>query len=183
MGGHAWGSFIGRSILIPVVINETTPFPFRNLILFITFIVILVTLVFQGLTLPWLIRKVRPEEASPATKSAAETELIIQERLADAGLAFLKGRQTPEMGVNPHYQNLLERVSLDHVFASGKMKGVVDEDNLHAFRQIYLDLLQRQRAILQELNREDGFDEAQIRKYTALVDIEEWKLRERLPEG
>src|SRR5687767_15495446 len=53
---------LAAALSIPLVINEGQPFPYRNLILFITFTVILVTLVFQGLTLPWVIRMVKPED-------------------------------------------------------------------------------------------------------------------------
>lgn len=48
---------LAAALSIPIFISADQPFPYRNLILFITFIVILVTLVFQGLTLPgWLER-------------------------------------------------------------------------------------------------------------------------------
>ena len=53
---------LAAALSIPLFITEGHPFPYRNLILFITFIVILVTLVFQGLTLPWVIRRVKPED-------------------------------------------------------------------------------------------------------------------------
>ena len=54
---------LAAALSIPLLISKDQPFPYRNLILFITFIVILVTLVFQGLTLPWLIRKVKLEDS------------------------------------------------------------------------------------------------------------------------
>jgi hypothetical protein len=38
------------------LVDGVTPFPFRDLILFLTFAVILMTLVGQGLMLPWVIR-------------------------------------------------------------------------------------------------------------------------------
>ena len=43
-------------VIMPVSTDAGDPFPGRDLILWITFCVILATLVFQGLTLPWLIR-------------------------------------------------------------------------------------------------------------------------------
>lgn len=39
---------LAAALSIPLLIGEGQPFPYRNLILFITFIVILVTLVIQG---------------------------------------------------------------------------------------------------------------------------------------
>jgi CPA1 family monovalent cation:H+ antiporter len=41
---------------LPLTLNDGSPFPQRSLIIFLTFAVILVTLVLQGLSLPWLVR-------------------------------------------------------------------------------------------------------------------------------
>jgi CPA1 family monovalent cation:H+ antiporter len=76
-----WGGMRGvvslaMALLIPLFINEQA-FPYRYLILFITFIVILVTLVFQGLTLPWVVRKLKLEDKyNPIPEQ--EQELIIR---------------------------------------------------------------------------------------------------------
>jgi CPA1 family monovalent cation:H+ antiporter len=47
---------LAAALSIPVVMENGQPFPHRDLILFITFIVILATLIIQGLTLPALIK-------------------------------------------------------------------------------------------------------------------------------
>ena len=47
---------LAAALALPLVTNNGTPFPQRDLILFLTFCVILVTLVLQGLTLPPLTR-------------------------------------------------------------------------------------------------------------------------------
>jgi Na+/H+ antiporter len=51
---------------IPLLLPNGHPFPNRPLFLFITFVVIIVTLVGQGLTLSWVIRRVKPKELSDA---------------------------------------------------------------------------------------------------------------------
>jgi CPA1 family monovalent cation:H+ antiporter len=45
---------------------------------------------------------------------------------------------------------------------------------------VYLELLDHQRKLLNKMNHHKEFDEELIRKYLALVDIEEFKLREKL---
>ena len=55
--------------------------PQRNMILFITFTVILVTFVFQGLTLPKLIKWVKAPEARDML-TEEEQESLIREKLA-----------------------------------------------------------------------------------------------------
>jgi monovalent cation/hydrogen antiporter len=47
---------LAAALAIPLTINTGLPFPHRDLVLFLTFSVILVTLVGQGLLLPWVIR-------------------------------------------------------------------------------------------------------------------------------
>ncbi len=42
---------------LPFTLNDGSPFPQRSFIIFLTFSLILVTLVLQGLSLPWLVRK------------------------------------------------------------------------------------------------------------------------------
>ena len=53
--GMRGGVSLAAALAIPF---ETVagPFPFRDLLIFLTFVVLLVTLVGQGGTLPWLIR-------------------------------------------------------------------------------------------------------------------------------
>jgi len=46
---------LAAALSIPETLSDSRAFPGRDLILFLTFSVILITLVLQGLTLPWLI--------------------------------------------------------------------------------------------------------------------------------
>ena len=48
---------LAAAISLPETLKDGSPFPQRNLIIFVTFSVIFVTLVVQGLTLPPLIRR------------------------------------------------------------------------------------------------------------------------------
>ncbi len=57
---------LAAALAIPVTLDSGAPFPLRSLLVFITFVVILVTLVAQGLSLPWLVRRLRfdlPDDA------------------------------------------------------------------------------------------------------------------------
>jgi monovalent cation/hydrogen antiporter len=48
---------LAAAISLPETLKDGSPFPQRNVIIFLTFSVIFVTLVVQGLTLPPLIRR------------------------------------------------------------------------------------------------------------------------------
>ncbi|HEU4769468.1 MAG TPA: Na+/H+ antiporter [Pyrinomonadaceae bacterium] len=170
---------LAAALSIPLLVSEGQPFPYRNLILFITFVVILVTLVFQGLTLPWLIRKVEPEDKY-ATMTEHQQEKVIQKRIAETSLQFLEQRYGNERAHNEHLNNLYTKLhselsSLDQHFDEPAKE---NDTSLDRYHEIYLVLLERQRTLLNELNRSPELDEELIRKYLSLIDMEEFKIRE-----
>ena len=59
---------LAAALALPVLVADGSPFPQRNLIVFLTFCVILVTLVLQGLTLP-------PSHPRPWPGQSRRTEL------------------------------------------------------------------------------------------------------------
>jgi CPA1 family monovalent cation:H+ antiporter len=52
------------AIGLPLTLKDGSPFPERNAIIFISVVVVLVTLIGQGITLPWIVKAVKltPEE-------------------------------------------------------------------------------------------------------------------------
>ncbi len=63
---------LALAIALPVSLSNTTPFPYRDLIIFLTIITILFTLLVQGLTLPALIKFLKAEKSDiPILKEAA----------------------------------------------------------------------------------------------------------------
>jgi monovalent cation/hydrogen antiporter len=171
---------LAAALSIPEVINETVPFPHRNLILFITFVVILVTLVLQGLSLPWLIRKVKLEDSSAMTRQ--EQEQIIQKKIAKVSLDHLHEKYGKERSQNKHLDNLLQRLQVELNFFQQDMSGftVYTPNALREYRHLYLEMLDSQRKLLTGMNQRMEFDEALIRKYFTLIDMEEYKIREKL---
>ena len=171
---------LAAALSVPLLIRAGQPFPHRNLILFITFIVILVTLVFQGLTLPWLIRRLNmPDRHTPIPEQ--QQERTIQETITRTSLQFLEKARTDGVS-SEHLANLYERLQLDLRLLSQDGEAM---DNLTgkarlAYQRTYLDLLGQQRSALNALNRRADFDEELIRKYLALIDLEEYKVREKL---
>ena len=176
---------LAAALSIPVYVNSINkvPFPQRNLILFITFIVILVTLVFQGLTLPWLIRKVKMEDRfSPIPPE--KQEMIIQKKIANTSILFLEEQYKDDVVANEYVGNLRSRLgsSLNY-FTNSLENGLAPDGNnpLKKYQQIALNLLDKQRDLLHQMNHRSEFDEDLIRKHLSLLDLEETKLREKLP--
>ncbi|MDB5250229.1 MAG: sodium:hydrogen antiporter, partial [Segetibacter sp.] len=171
---------LAAALSIPLVINQGQPFPYRNLILFITFIVILVTLVFQGLTLPWLVRKIKLDDKHQVIPEE-EQEIIIQKKIAEASLQLLEEKYGKEREQNQHLQQLFLRFQTDIDFheLDGDEK-TAGNNTLRSYQHINLELLQQQRTLLNKMNSRSEFDEDLIRKHLSLIDLEELKLRGKL---
>src|SRR5262249_22103793 len=95
----AWSGMRGvvslaAAFALPFVLPNGSPFPGRNYILFLTFSVILVTLVFQGLTLPIVIRKLRLE----ADVSTDEEERTARLKANEAAIELIE-----KLRVNGHF--------------------------------------------------------------------------------
>ncbi len=84
----AWAGMRGvvslaAAFALPILLVNRQPFPGRSYILFLTFCVILTTLVFQGLTLPILIRKLGIEDDGVNEKEERDARLQANEAAVD----------------------------------------------------------------------------------------------------
>lgn len=174
---------LAAALSIPLLTPQGQPFPYRNLILFITFVVILVTLVGQGLTLPWLIQKVNLADVV-ATLPEVRQEELIRQQLVQQARRFADTHAGPAGPVHDYVRSLQARAELDAQLLTQKLAEERGEPTAARpeYRHLYLRLLQQQRAGLQQLNQRPDIDEELIRKYLSLLDLEEHKLRELSPE-
>ena len=170
---------LASALSVPLLTQAGQPFPYRELILFITFIVILITLVFQGLTLPWLIRTVNLRDRFTLIPEQKQ-EIIIQKKLAQASLRFLEEKYSEERARNEHLDNLFSKLEIDLKFFDRQFEesNFVWQNSLKCYQSIYLEVLEQRRNLLSKMNRRAEFDEELIRKYLLLTDVEEFKVRE-----
>ncbi|MDR7212637.1 cation:proton antiporter [Flavobacterium piscis] len=161
---------LAAALSIPVYLNNGNGFPQRNLILFITFVVILLTLLIQGLTLPYFIRKIQFNIIDD-TLPRDEVYNNIRQELAEYALHYLKTNYNNEVESNTSLQHLVQKWEQYST-------GIDDEAIGNDLKVIYLDLLNRQRQWLINKNKEDQtLDESIIRRQMHYLDIEEEKLR------
>ena len=83
---------LAAAVSLPRLRDDGSPFPQRELIIFLTFCVILVTLVVQGLTLPLLIRKLGLCEADPLETVEREA----RKRMLRGALDYLESVESDE---------------------------------------------------------------------------------------
>jgi CPA1 family monovalent cation:H+ antiporter len=161
---------LAAALAIPVTLADGTAFPQRNLILFITFTVILLTLVVQGLTLPYIIRRTGLFNGAPGDHPVSDDRQRVQQGLREHTLAFLTGKVDSAQPGHVDVQHLL-----DH-WGAKMERASAGPANEHA-RQLMLDLLESQRQHLDALNKDLSIDESVIRQELYLIDLEEVRLR------
>lgn len=170
---------LASALSIPLLADNGEPFPQRNLILFITFVVILLTLVFQGLTLPLVIRWLKIEERAD-TIPVEEQETGIQLHLMQAALKQLNERYEKESEQYQLTANLKKQLENDISLTWQKLKCLecfVDErGEVYAHNDILLDLIDIQRKELFVLRKEKDYDEEIIREQLSKLDLDAIKI-------
>lgn len=160
---------LAAALSIPVTLADGTPFPQRNLILFITFIVILLTLVVQGLTLPILLKKMKLRDRD-FTKSEKEIDYEIRNELAKIAVNKIKTNYPEKLEKFPALKEQFHiwenRVNSSEIII-----------NYPEYQQIFADILDHQRNWLINKNREELLlDEEIVRKHLRLLDLQEERL-------
>nr|WP_121271170.1 Na+/H+ antiporter [Pedobacter schmidteae] len=159
---------LAAALSIPVHLDSGVPFPQRNLILFITFVVILLTLVLQGLTLPYFIRKFHlPEYDHPL--SDEESYHQIYKQLAKQSLEHLETNFSAELRAQPVLQRIAHKWRDNDVL-------IDDASMASECKEVYLKILDQQREWLRTWNKAHDVNEDVIRRHQRRLDIEEEKM-------
>jgi len=174
----AWTGLRGIVSLAAAMALPTT-FPGRDAIVFVTFIVILVTLVGQGLTLPLVIRRLRL-----AADDAEERELALARReLAYAALARL---ETLEMTgeaptavveeVRVGYEARVRRLSQQLEASDGDANGGPSVDPCDTVAEAEAVALEAERLVLIKLRDDGHISDEVLRHIQEELDLAELRL-------
>ncbi len=161
---------LAAALAIPIALDDGTEFPQRNLILFITFVVILLTLVVQGLTLPYFIKRSHVFDYLRDRESKEENKQKMKQGLKLHVHQFLKNKHETELNGHIGMDRLLklweERTkAADDIWTHEKTKA------------IFIEMLESQRQFLAELNKDPTVDEEMIREQLYQIDLEEERLK------
>jgi monovalent cation/hydrogen antiporter len=166
---------LAAAISLPETLADGSPFPQRNLILFLTFCVILVTLVVQGLSLPPLIRLLGLAGAGGEHCEEEEARRII----ASGALAHLeeaRGQDLPEF--NSVYDDLAKRYAQR---LASLRKETNDEDELSTksmdrYRGVLKELLREERKTAVRLRNDGRINDEVLRKLEHELDLSETRM-------
>ncbi|WP_343672112.1 cation:proton antiporter, partial [Chitinophaga sp.] len=173
---------LASALSIPLMLDKQHAFPMRELILFITFMVILITLVFQGLTLPLVVKWLKLGD-DRFFMPEHEQEAIMRKKMASYALDLLNNKYGAEIETNDLLKSLKARLEGDVTFANSYIASEEGNERvskkIERYRVVLTDLINEQRRILRKMNKKDSMDEEIIRKHLAQLDLEEEYLVQR----
>jgi len=164
---------LAAALALPQLLPDGSPFPRRNVIVFLTFVVILVTLVAQGLTLAPLIRLLGL--AGPDSTEQEEEEarrVVLAEAIAH--LERARADDTPEN--SPVYDDLISHAR-ERLEPFGG-----DDENPEAkqrarYREAVRELLRTERQTALRLRDEGKVSDEVLRRLERELDLTEARLR------
>jgi CPA1 family monovalent cation:H+ antiporter len=170
----SWAGIRG-AVSLAAALALPTNFPQRDLIVFLTFAVILVTLVGQGLTLPWLIRLLHVEDDGGAEREDAKARI----KAAEAALERLEELEN-EGWVR---DDTAERTRAQYRFRSNRFRarydGVDDEgveDRSQQYQRLRRELLEAERQAVIRLRNEGMITEDVMQRVQRDIDLEDLRL-------
>jgi monovalent cation/hydrogen antiporter len=163
---------LAAALALPLTLASGAPFPYRDLILFIAFGVIIVTIVGIGTTLPTVVRWLRLGNTAEAERNHEhETELAARFELMERALVHLEGlveaRKLPEPVVETIRSHFDTR---RRQFPRGIADGIEEVTLTSTLR---LELIDLEREHLHRLLREGKISDETRRKIERELDLDE----------
>jgi monovalent cation/hydrogen antiporter len=167
---------LAAALALPETLADGNPFPRRNLIIFLTFCVILVTLVLQGLTLPVLIRALGlAGAAGPDPEEQAARRILLETALEHIKTART-GEDTHHLAAA--YSEAASRYKRRLAAITGEsyaQHGIDAEDHAHVV-DISRQLLRLERDTAVRLRDEGRINDEVLRQLQRELDLAETRL-------
>jgi CPA1 family monovalent cation:H+ antiporter len=168
---------LATALAVPLVVSAGTPFPSRNLVIFLSFGVILSTLILQGLSLPLLIRwlKLRDDgqNENEELKGRSAAALAALRRLDEVALeawALPVCVEQIRAMYNVRIQRLQARLRHD---GEGHY-----EEHAALMRRLRLELLNEERREIISLRDREVVNDDVLREIERDIDLEELRVKD-----
>lgn len=169
---------LAAALAVPRMVSSGAPFPDRNMIIFVTAGVIVVTLVLQGLLLPGVVRWARlPHDTS------VEQERHLAEILATEEALAAIPDLADDLGTDPEVTGRVRREYEKHLRVLRASDGPTEDESALRYDQQYTALrlagIAHKRATVLRLRDERRIDDTVLRQVQARLDIEDVRLSGR----
>jgi Na+/H+ antiporter len=170
---------LAAALSIPLLMPDGSAFPHRNLIIYITFCVILTTLILLGFSLPWVIKKLKIEPYSIAAEEYEVRTKVVNNTIQhiEENLSLISGELLNN--IKNKYEikyNRLQKTDLPADYFGGEAPPNV-ANIFNEYSKLQIDLIGVERKSLQQLHRSGEASEEIIRKIERELDLEETRLQ------
>lgn len=180
-----WVAFVGwagmrgvvslaAALALPLTMMDGTVFPYRDLIVFLTFVVIIFTLIAQGLTLAWVAKLLR----IPREEHNHHEERLAREHSLTTALQHLAAHEKS----GAHHPTVIEALSGNLKLRLAEL-GVenVSDDELSAcvgnFQNLHRKIIHAQRQAILDLRHQHRIGDEIMRQLIRELDFEELRLQ------
>jgi len=163
---------------LPMMISDDQPFENRNMIIYLSFCVILITLVVLGGTLRWAVRKLKIE---PYSLVAEEYE--VRNTVVTTAIGYIEDNLSLVQedlldNIKSKYEVKYNRLQKTDLPANYFGKGKTLAGNIfNEYSQLQIDLLSIERRVIQQMHRKGNASEEILRKMERELDLEETRLK------
>ena len=178
---------LATALALPLTLSDGSAFPQRHAILLLAFVVILVTLVVQGLTLPLLIRllKIKPQD-NLQKREEKDLHLTITDsvlKFIDHEFPFKLDQKVLTQIRKPYEANfklLSKELSDDNTEVQQNSPHVTFISQMLSAR---LELIRYRRDLLIRFHKEGTYNDETLTKAERDLDIEEMRLQSMIQKG
>ena len=165
---------LAAALALPLTVQDGSPFPGRDLILFFSFAVILATLVLQGLSLPSLIRWLKVVDDGVHEKEEREARLRANQA-ALARLEELRGNhdEAALTHLRTEYEDRIRQLEI--IAADGEAK--VNSLHTSAYQRLLQEALAIERRTIIQLRNERAINDTVLRRIQHDLDLAEGTLQ------
>jgi CPA1 family monovalent cation:H+ antiporter len=177
---------LATALALPLLLSTGKPFPQRHMILFLAFVVIFVTLVVQGLSLPLLIKVLNIKSNNNESKEEKELQL----HMVNSTLHFIDtelsvkidedAKKQLKNNYNARAEKLTKQINIHK--RNEKKKNQSPVTIITPILTAQLEISKFQRELLLKLHKEGGFSDAAIKEVERGMDIDDLKLNQSLPK-
>jgi monovalent cation/hydrogen antiporter len=170
---------LAAALSIPFMISQDQLFPDRRLILFLTFSVIVVTLVLQGPTLPWLVKQLGlVDSGSKETREREQLEAHARVEAARAALDRLE-QVAAASGLSSEQIRHLRELQLDRLSQLERRRDRDGDGGKVAAKldRVELGLIQTERDYINSLLRDGRIGDDTRRRIERDLDLREESIR------
>jgi NhaP-type Na+/H+ or K+/H+ antiporter len=171
---------LAAAMSLPQTLADGAPFPNRDLIIFLTFSVIMATLVVQGLTLPPLIRALGLESSQHVDQEEFEARRNILERALDR-LEDLRKQDTGRFAdvyddVGQHYRTRLSTLN-----GEGADEHGTTAEHTRRYDEVSKELVGLERQIAIDLRNRGQISEEALQRMLYELDLSETNIAASVP--